>query len=37
MRVITIHDVDALLQYYGEDGWSGENYIPKNYTVPHET
>jgi len=35
MRVITIHNVDFLIDHYGEDGWGMPNYMPRNYTIPH--
>jgi len=35
MRVITIHNVNFLIDHYGEDGWGMPNYMPSNYTIPH--
>ncbi len=29
-------NIDGLISFYGLDGFDGEVYIPKNYTVPHE-
>ena len=36
MRVITIHNINFLIDHYGEDGWELPNYMPQNYTIPHE-